>query len=152
MSRSSLVAILVGLSAVLACASSPPSAADAPPDWVALADVGTPRIVTIDPDGDERVTRIWLAVVDGQGFIRTGQTRWFRNIERDPDVMLRAGGSAHPLRAVLERDTDVRERVTQAFRTKYGFSDRLIGWFASREDANILRLVSRDTESRPEPR
>ncbi len=106
-SRGAGITALLAL-AVAACASSPPPPADAPPDWAALASVGTPRIVTIDPDGDERVTRIWLAVVDGQGFIRTGQTRWFRNIERDPDVMLRAGGSAHPLRAVLERDTDVR--------------------------------------------
>ncbi len=42
--------------------------------------------------------------------------------------------------------------MTQAFRTKYGFSDRVIGWFASRDDANILRLVSRDTGSRSGPR
>jgi hypothetical protein len=139
--------LVLGLAAlVLACASAPVPEAAGPIDWEAVADVGVPRIVTTDPDGEPRVTKLWLVVVDGRGYIRTGETRWFANLQRDPAAALRVGGAAYPLRATLEVDADRRERVNAAFRAKYGFWDRFIGWFASRETANILRLHPREPD------
>ena len=55
-----------------------------------------PTIVTHDEDGGERVTKLWLVVVDGEGVIRTDDSRWFRNIQRDPNVVFWVGGHAHP--------------------------------------------------------
>jgi hypothetical protein len=132
--------------AVAACASAPLSEATGPIDWGAVADVSVPRIVTVDPDGDSRVTKLWIVVVDGAGYIRTSGTRWFGNIERDPEVVLRVGGVAYPLRARLVLDANLRDRINAAFRTKYGFEDRLAGWFSSPDQANILRLIPRDVE------
>jgi hypothetical protein len=129
-----------------ACAGTPVQPATAPIDWAAVSDASVPQIVTIDPDSGERVTKLWLVVVDGSGYIRTGGTRWFANIERDPDVALRVGGADYPLRAKLVLDADLRDRVNEAFRSKYGFEDRFIGWFSSRDQAPILRLVSREAE------
>jgi hypothetical protein len=139
--------LALGLAALLvACASAPLPDAGGSIDWDAVAEERVPQIVTTDPDGERRVTKLWLVVVDGQGYIRTGDTRWFANIQRDRDVVLFVGGAAYSLRAKLEVDADRRAGVNAAFRAKYGFQDRFIGWFGSREGSNILRL-----EPRPRP-
>jgi hypothetical protein len=137
------LAPLLLCAALLACASTPPPETGAPIDWAAVADVRVPQIVTIDPDGDVRETSLWLVVVDGAGFVRTGETRWFENLDRDPKVVLRIGGAAYPLQAKLEVNPDVRRRVNDALREKYGFQDRFVGWFSDREAANIVRLGPR---------
>jgi hypothetical protein len=129
-------AVLIAVS----CASTVPPTAETAVDWTAVAEEGGPSIVTRDPDGGERVTKLWLVVVDGQGLIRTGDSRWFRNIERDPNVILRIAGYAHPLRAEPVTDESLEKRANAAFREKYGWQDRLIHPFGE-PDANLMRLV-----------
>lgn len=131
----------LAVAALLGCASAPPWSASAPIDWAAVADEAVPTLVTVDPDGGARRTSIWIAVVDGYGFIRTSDTRWFANIERDPDVVLWIGGAAYRLRVRLEHDAAVRDRVRAAFRAKYGLQDRLLHWFGSQP--NVMRLEPR---------
>lgn len=128
--------------AFFACATVP--AATGPLDWAAVADVSTPVIVTVDPDGDVRDTKLWLVVVDGQGYIRTSETRWFRNIERDPNVVLRIGGAAYPLRAKLVMDPELRARINAAFYEKYWMERLLLRRLMNREEANMLRLIERN--------
>jgi hypothetical protein len=118
-----------------------PASAEAP-DWNAVADVGTVEIVTTDQDGSTRETTIWLAVVDGQGYIRTGNTRWAANIERNPEVVLRIGETEYPLRVEHVEDEALRERVGQAFRDKHGFTDALVSLFRHRHP-KIMHLVAR---------
>jgi hypothetical protein len=139
--RSTLLALCIGILGA-AVPSALPDAARAL-DWNALAEVGVPEIVTRNEDGSERVTKLWLVVVDGQGFVRTGETRWAKNIERSPDVELRALGEAHALRAVAVVDVPLRERVNAAFRTKYGWWDRVTHPFGAR-DSKIFRLEPRE--------
>lgn len=117
-------------------------AAAAAPDWNALKDVQTVEIVTTDEDGSARDTTIWLAVVDGQGYIRTGNSTWKGNIERNPDVTLRVEETEYPVRAEFVSDAALKERVEQTLREKYGFSDSFIGIFRIGEP-NIMRLVPR---------
>ena len=81
-------------------------------------------------------------MVDGQGFVRTGKTRWAENIAHDPEVELRVLGEAHALRAVPVADVPLRERVNAAFRAKYGWQDRLVHPFGA-EGAKIFRLEAR---------
>jgi len=118
------------------------AAAAAAPDWNALKDVETIEIVTTDEDGSSRDTTIWLAVVDGQGYIRTGNSTWKGNIERNPDVTLRVEDTEYPVRAEFVSDAALKERVEQTLRDKYGFSDSFIGIFRIGEP-NIMRLVPR---------
>jgi hypothetical protein len=126
----------------LACgAGSLPLAAQGV-DWAAVAAVDVPELATREADGAERVTKLWLVVVDGLGFVRTGETHWAENIERDPEVELRVLGEAHPLRAVA--DVPLRERVHAAFRAKYGWQDRMLGLFGGEDDAKIFRLEPRE--------
>jgi hypothetical protein len=138
MIRAPLIACLLVIAA--ACATSAPPASVTPLDWAAVADEGTPTIVTRDPDGDERVTKLWVVVVDGEGLIRTGDSRWFRNIERDPNVDFWIGGHSYPLRAELVTDPSLKERAGDAFREKYGWTDIP---FAN-PDKNVLRLLPRE--------
>lgn len=132
-------AILAGV----ACASTLPPEAGAPIDWSAAGEAGVPEIVTRDAHGGERVTKLWLVVVDGEGLIRTGDTRWFRNIQRDPNVVFRVGGYAYPLRAEPVTDDALVERANAAFREKYGWQDRIIHPFGAPEK-NVMRLVPRE--------
>lgn len=84
-----------------------------------------------------------LAVVDGQGYIRTGNTRWAANIERNPEVVLRIAEAEYLLRVEHVEDEVLRERIVQAFRDKRGFTDTLVALFRTRHP-NIMRLVARE--------
>ncbi len=125
----------------VACASSPPPpTATGALDWNAVADERVPQLVTRERDGSERVTKLWILVLDGAGYIRTGESRWMRNIQRDANVVLRIGGAAYPLRAVPVVDQALRKRIYEGFREKYGFQDFLVHPFGA-GSANIMRLV-----------
>jgi hypothetical protein len=116
--------------------------AGAEPDWSELAEVRVPQLFTTTKEGELRVTKLWLVVVDGQGFVRTGDTRWFEDIERNPDVSLGAEGESHKLRATPVAEPHLRARVKAAFRAKYGWQDRVVHPFGV-GGANILRLEPR---------
>jgi hypothetical protein len=129
--------------AALGCASTVPPIADGAVDWAAVAEEGVPTIVTHDADGSERVTKLWLVVLDGQGAIRTGDTRWYHNIQRDPNVVFWVGGYAYPMRAEPITDDALRKRVITAFREKYGWQDWLIHPFGA-PHANLMWLRPRE--------
>jgi hypothetical protein len=117
--------------------------AAAAPEWDSLADERVVEILTTNEDGSRRETKVWLVVLDGQGYIRTGSTRWFANVERNPDVVvLRAAGAEHPVRAELLADEAVIERLDDLFREKYGWSDRLVGLWPG-VHSHHMRLVPR---------
>lgn len=122
-------------------ALSAPVAASAP-DWNAVADVDTVEVVTHDEDGSPRETTVWLAVVDGRGYLRTGDTRWSNNLIRQPDFLLRIGAQEYPLRVEFVEGDALRVRIEDTFRKKYGFSDSFIDMFrASRP--RIMQLLPR---------
>jgi hypothetical protein len=60
----------------LSCAG-PQLSAD-PIDWQRTDEDRSVHIVTLDPDGSERSTRIWLASVGDRGALRTGDGRVWR--------------------------------------------------------------------------
>jgi len=118
-----------------------PIAALAEIDWNAHKDVETVVIVTADADGAARETTIWLCVADGQGYVRGGSGRWVGNTARNGDVTLRVGGSELAVRATKVTDAAEIERVTAAYREKYGFSDTLATLV--RGEPTIFRLAPR---------
>lgn len=134
-----LLRILVLAAAV---ALRPPSAAAASPDWNAVAATDTVEVITKNADGTLKDTTVWLVVVDGQGYIRTGNTRWWSNIERDHDVALRIEGKEYPLRVELVEDPELRQRVVDAFRAKYGWVDRAMDAIRS-STPHVMKLTPR---------
>jgi hypothetical protein len=132
----------LGLTALLA--AGPPAAARAM-DWARHAEVDTVTVVTTTEDGEPRETTVWLAVVDGQGFLRTGGTRWGGDVERDPQIVLEIGEERLPLRVEFVEDDALREKVTATFRDKYGWTDAAIGLFRGSRP-KIMRLHPREAE------
>ena len=111
-------------------------------DWAPYADERTVTVITRNEDGSNRETTIWLVVVGDHGFIRTGGSRWGKNIARDPDLTLRIDDAELALRAEFVEDEATRERVIRALREKYGFMDWLISPFRGRHP-KIMRLAPR---------
>ena len=99
-------------------------------------------VVTRNQDGSERETKVWIVVVDDHAYIRTAATRWYGNVERDPNIVLRAGEDELPLRAVLVTDAPLAEHVVAAFRKKYGSWDAFMEIFRFGE-AHIMHLTPR---------
>ena len=113
-------------------------------DWSTVAEVEEVKILTANQDGTPRETTIWLAVVDGQGYIRTsGWTTWGDNVERNPDIALRVGDSEHLLRASFVEDEALRARIVATFREKYGRFDGFLDIFRGSKP-RIMRLDPRD--------
>ncbi len=112
--------------AALACASGPVPVANGPIDWGAATDSWSLHIVTADADGDDRVTRIWVALVDGEGTLRTGDSRWWENLQRDPSCRIRLQGTDYPLRAAFVTEHEAKARIDDAFVEKYGWLERMM--------------------------
>ncbi len=137
-----LSSALLSISLAFAFAAAAARAGEAP-DWDKLAAISRIEILTHDEDGDVRETTIWFAVVDGQGFIRTGDSNWAENIHRNPsDVVLRIEGVEYPLRAEFIENDALRERIVAAFREKYGWTDGAVQ-FVRGKRPNIMHMVSR---------
>ena len=117
------------------------AAAAEPPDWNAVADVDTVSVATSNPDGTLRYTTVWLVVVGGRGYLRTGDTTWGANVDRDPDVTLVIGEQEYALRVDFVEAEDERALVMAAFNEKYGWTDTVIGWFRGARP-KIMRLAS----------
>src|SRR5262245_61088300 len=114
----------------------------APSDWTPLAEVEEIQVLSENADGSAEETTVWLAVVDGHGFIRTGNTSWYPNLERKPDIGVRVSGKEYAVRAELIEDQALREKVIAEFRRKYGWSDVFVDWVFP-GDGHVLRLASR---------
>jgi hypothetical protein len=116
----------------------------APSDWTPLAEVEEIQVLSENADGSAEETTVWLAVVSGQGFIRTGNTSWYPNLERKPEIGVRVAGKEYAVRAELIEDAALREKVIAEFRRKYGWSDVFVDWVFP-GDGHVIRLAPRPT-------
>ena len=114
----------------------------APNDWTPLAAVEEIQVLSENADGTPEEITVWLAVVNGQGFIRTGNTSWYPNLEHKPEIGVRVDGKEYAVRAELIEDPAVREQVIAEFRRKYGWSDVFVDWVFP-GDGHVLRLAPR---------
>jgi hypothetical protein len=94
-------------------------------EWKELAKANTVTITTNNADGSPRHTTVWMVVLDGFPYVRTGNTRWAENIARDPNVMLRVDEEDFVMRAVQVHDPILVERLQTEYHEKYGWSDSL---------------------------
>jgi hypothetical protein len=107
----------------------------------ALAEADEIELVTIGrTSGRPHTVRLRFAYADGVVWLRTGErppqpdasgvrrrtaadrtSDWLRNLEREPDARVRAGGTEIAARyeASTDRDADLR-RVVELMREKYG--------------------------------
>ena len=102
------------------CATGKTPVANQAVDVSALDSNWSLLVVTLDEDGDKRVTRIWIAIANGVPAIRTNERRWWKNLERDPAFHIRLDGVDYPVRAVEAVGEEDRIRIDEAFADKYG--------------------------------
>ncbi len=103
------------------------SAEAAMPDWSKWADLQTVEVISVDQGGRPRTTTVWIVVVDGQPYLRTGGTTWGGNVEREGKLKLKGGPGEYELRVEKVTDPSIQEKVMAAFRAKYGAWDRVSG-------------------------
>lgn len=111
-------------------------------DWAKLAAPDVVQVITVDPDGDVRETKVWIVARDGSGWLRTSDSRWLANLRRDPNLKLRSGADVVELSANEVEVAALRAEVDREMRAKYGWPDRVLGWFRWRTP-NVLRLAAR---------
>jgi hypothetical protein len=133
--------LAASLLAALAVAGAGPARAIAV-DWAAFQDESVIEILTVDPDGDPRETKVWVVVVDGAAWVRTNDSRWLANLRRDPAVRLRVRDREEAFFAEEVTDPAATGLVEEAFKAKYGFLQRVMSALRMREPT-VIRLTPR---------
>ena len=108
----------------LACASTPVSTS--PLDWAEADERWSIHVVTVDPDGNDRVTRIWMAVEGGDGVLRTNDSRWWANLQREPKIRVRHGGADYAFAVKLVTEQSEKVRIDEVFLEKFGGWERMM--------------------------
>ena len=75
--------------------------------------------MTVDPDKSRRITQVWIANIGQSAYLRTGDSRWFKNLQREPQLELRIGGMSYPCGTQVVTDATTVTNVHEAFRAKY---------------------------------
>ena len=132
---------ILGFAIVLTTASAASAGAV---EWSAAHQYDVVEILSTDPDGALRETNVWVAALDGHGYVRTNDSRWFQNLVRDPNAQIRFGDVAYPVRAELIRDTALRARVDAVFAGKYPISTWFSLLFGRTGGVNCLELTARE--------
>lgn len=132
--------------AVLAAILASMSAHAAEVDWPRVADVRVIELLTHDDDGDERTTKVWFVLVEGEPILRTNGSKWLDNLRRDPELVIRIADASYGHRAEEITDWEMVEPVNDAFREKYGFQDWVVGLFRFGRP-ELLRLAPSLAES-----
>ena len=102
-------------------------------------DVDVVELITVDPDGDARKTKVWVVLIEGEAYLRTSDSRWLRNLRRIPLATLRVEGTDYPVIAEVLSDPSWVEKVDAASLEKYGWQERTIHVFRMSEPT-IIRL------------
>jgi hypothetical protein len=112
----------------------------AAPDWTQVADLQTVEVISTDEDGGQRLTTVWIVVLDHQAYLRTGGTTWGDNVEHEGKLRLRVPQGEFALRAEKVLAASEIESVEAAFAEKYGSSDWWSGLVRFGE-TRIFRLL-----------
>ncbi|HKA15319.1 MAG TPA: DUF2255 family protein [Myxococcota bacterium] len=104
------------LAGVLAVASADPARAA----WSDYKDEQEITAIVHSADGKPREIKIWLVVLDDHGFIRTRNTSWREDLERDTKAALRIKDKEVAIRAIPVKDPELYNRVNEAYTAKYG--------------------------------
>jgi hypothetical protein len=128
----SLLGVLLGVSLA--------GGAHAGPDWSQFTDTETVEVISTEEDGSQRLTTVWIVVIDHQAYLRTAGTRWGDNVEREGALRLRVPAGEWELRAEKVLGASEVERVVAAFREKYGRTDAMMEWLRFGE-RRVFRLV-----------
>jgi hypothetical protein len=96
---------------------------------------------TTDASGDFHETRLWVVDHDGSAWLRAGNPAvgWFERLSSRPEVVVVRGDASAAFRAVPT--PEARDVVNERMQEKYGWADRYVSFFFSREKKIPVRLL-----------
>jgi hypothetical protein len=95
-------------------------------DWTPARDDSVVEILTADGDGQLRETPVWIVVLGDAAYVRTNDSKWLANIRRGSPVRLRVREVESPVHAAEVNDAALAARVEEAFKAKYGLTQRVM--------------------------
>jgi len=100
-------------------------------------------IHTVDEVGVPRDTRVWVVDEVGHAWIRAGRPNaaWFKRLQAQPYTDMIRDGRNIAITAVPV--PEARDRVNALMAEKYGWADKFIGFFFSRDKSTPIRLDPR---------
>ena len=112
---------------------------------VASERVEVVELHTLDEQGEEVITRLWVVDHSGYQYLRVGAdgSEWFRRIQANGEFEVTRNGRRYTYTAALREEES--ERINQLMRDKYGWGDSLIEILVGGRDASIpieLRLAN----------
>ncbi len=110
-------------------------------DWAPASEDSVVEILTSDADASLRETPVWIVVLDGAAYVRTNDSKWLANIRRGTAVRLRVREVETQVGTGEVKDAALAARVEEAFKTKYGFTQRVMSLFRISEPA-VLKLTA----------
>ena len=121
------------------------------PNWNDLAGVQVIEVITVDPDGNVRETKVWFVLLGGEAYLRTNGSRWLENLRRDPELIVRVEDREYEAKAEEIQSEAIVQKIDIASQRKYGLQERLIGFFRT-GTPDILKLSPRESlPGRPTP-
>ena len=110
--------------------------------WWALESGGVATLETRDPSGGMRRTHVWFAEPDGEIWLEAGtpENAWFRDVQEDPTVILRADERTDRYVARPGYEPEGHHRIRSLMREKYGFRDVWVGLLFDTERSVGVRL------------
>ena len=110
------------------------------------------ELFTIDDEGEEVVTRLWVVDHGGYPYLRVAAdgSGWFSRLQKKPDVRLERGDEVLPYRAVPNPAKS--EIVNRLMQEKYTWGDRFFATLFGSRDGSIpieLQLVTTASPSSP---
>jgi len=98
---------------------------------------------TLDDAEKPQETRLWVVDDAGNAWIRAGHpgAAWLLRLQVEPDIEIMRGGQTLAVRGIPT--PEARERINALMAEKYGWADRFIGFFFSRDHAVPILLQPR---------
>lgn len=109
-------------------------------DWSPASTESVIEVLTSDADGELRETPVWIVVIDDAAYVRTNDSKWLANIRRGSAVRVRVRDVESGVLAFEVADAELKTRVEQAFKAKYGSMQRIMSVFRMSEPV-VLRLA-----------
>ena len=100
------------------------------------------QLHTMDEDGNEVVTRLWVVDHDGHAYLR-GETDsgWFKRVQASNSLTVTRGGETGEFTHTIKNENI--ETINQLMREKYTWGDRFIEIaLGSRAESNAIELTA----------
>lgn len=104
---------------------------------VASERVEVVELHTIDAEGGEQTTRLWIVDDEGYGYLRAGadSSGWFTRLQANGEFELTRNGETRRYEAIVRRDKTAL--INQLMQEKYTWGDSIIGAMMGSRDNSI---------------